>query len=160
MELDEMLKQATSEETTNEETQKVEIQVMQDGTTNERIANETGEIYLIKNSEFGLPKICLDKEFEKGLADDLKLAKEVNDRLAERKEMIIKFIEQNDMGSFKGELVNVKYSSATTTTSIDSARLKKELPDIAAKYSKVSSRKSSVSIELVEMPVLENEILA
>lgn len=44
--------------------------------------------------------------------------------------------------------VVITYKKATTRTTIDSTRLKKELPDIAEEYSKTSNVKSSVAISV------------
>jgi predicted phage-related endonuclease len=49
---------------------------------------------------------------------------------------------------FENDILKVTYVEPTTRTSIDSARLKKELPAIAEKYTKVSQVKGSVRIEV------------
>ena len=166
MNLDEELKQAL--ETTpisSEEETKVEapqIEVMQDGTTKEKVENETGEIYFTRYDVApGLVDkvVGLNEKYETSLAEDLKLLEEVQERINKKKEEIKKFIEENDLGSFKTNILNVKYCSATTTTSIDTTRFKKELPELAAKYSKVSSRASSISIGLVDTPKLSKDLI-
>ena len=50
--------------------------------------------------------------------------------------------------SFENDLLKVTYVEPTTRTTIDSTRLKKELPAIAEKYSKISQVKGSVRIEV------------
>ena len=105
-------------------------------------------IYLTE-SLTGVKEVHLDKEFEQDLYDCLIQLDMLNESIAEKKNEIKKFIEDNNLGSFKTELLNVTYTSATTTTSIDSTRLKKELPDIAAKYSKVGAKSSSVAIKTI-----------
>ncbi len=50
---------------------------------------------------------------------------------------------QTDDGSIKAV-----YRSASTRKTIDSTRLKKELPDVAEEYSKVSDVKESVSLTI------------
>lgn len=107
------------------------------------------DIYLAESLTDG-KEICLGKEFEQELADSIIQFNMLKESIDEKKKMIKEFIENNQMGSFKTNLLNVKYVSATTTTSIDSTRLKKEMPDIAAKYSKVSAKSSSVSVGLIE----------
>ena len=49
---------------------------------------------------------------------------------------------------FENDILKITYVEPTTRTSIDSARLKKELPAIAEKYSKISQVKGSVRIEV------------
>ena len=49
---------------------------------------------------------------------------------------------------FENDILKITYVEPTTRTSIDSARLKKELPAVAEKYSKVSQVKGSVRIDV------------
>lgn len=49
---------------------------------------------------------------------------------------------------FENDILKITYVEPTTRTSIDSAKLKKELPAIAEKYTKVSQVKGSVRIEV------------
>ena len=49
---------------------------------------------------------------------------------------------------FENDILKITYVEPTTRTSIDSARLKKELPAVAEKYSKISQVKGSVRIEV------------
>lgn len=72
----------------------------------------------------------------------------VKAELDNAKAMMLKFIEDNNTGTIKSNGMMIKYSPATTTTSIDSKALKSKFPDIAAEFSKVSARKSSISVEL------------
>ena len=49
---------------------------------------------------------------------------------------------------FENDILKVTYVEPTTRTTIDSARLKKELPAVAEKYTKTSQVKGSVRIEV------------
>ena len=49
---------------------------------------------------------------------------------------------------FENDLLKVTYVEPTTRSSIDSAKLKKELPAVAEKYTKISQVKGSVRIEV------------
>lgn len=49
---------------------------------------------------------------------------------------------------FENDILKITYVEPTTRSTIDSTRLKKELPAIAEKYSKVSQVKGSVRIEV------------
>ena len=50
--------------------------------------------------------------------------------------------------SFENEILKITYIEPTTRTTLDSARLKKELPAVAEKYSKRSLVKGTVRIEV------------
>lgn len=49
---------------------------------------------------------------------------------------------------FENDILKITYVEPTTRTTIDSARLKKELPAVAEKYSKISQVKGSVRIDV------------
>lgn len=59
-------------------------------------------------------------------------------------------MEQNGLTSFENERIKLTYVAPTTRTAIDSARLKKEMPEIAKEYTKTSSVKASLRITLKE----------
>jgi hypothetical protein len=63
---------------------------------------------------------------------------------------IMQAMEANGVMSFENENVKLTYVAPTTRTSIDSAKLKKELPEIAEKYTKTSNVKASLRITLKE----------
>lgn len=151
MQLDEILKQEM-EPTSNEEGAQINLQ------ESTKIESASGNVYLLKEST-GVKDINFKTEYEKELVEDLKLLEQVKARIDAKKEEIKQFIEENDLASFKTNLLQIKYTSATTTTTIDTAKLKKELPEIAAKYSKVGTRSSSLSFELRDMPVIVNDML-
>lgn len=70
----------------------------------------------------------------------------LGEQLSQAKTVLKEFIETHNLGSVSSNGMQIKYTSPTTTTSIDTSKLKKEYPDIAALCSKVSPRASSVSI--------------
>ena len=49
---------------------------------------------------------------------------------------------------FENDILKITYVEPTTRSTIDSARLKKELPSVAEKYTKVSQVKGSVRIDV------------
>lgn len=59
-------------------------------------------------------------------------------------------MEQYGVKKFENDVISVTYVAPTTRTSIDSTKLKKELPDIAKKYSKTSNVSASVKITVKE----------
>jgi predicted phage-related endonuclease len=64
------------------------------------------------------------------------------------KEEIKEAMEKNNVTSLEFGELKIKYRSATTRTSLDSKRLKEELPDIYEEYSKTSEVSSSISISV------------
>lgn len=103
------------------------------------------QIYLTESID-GKKQINLSNEFERELYDELIQFNMLKESIDNHKAMIKEFIENNNVGSFKTDLIKVQYTSATTATSIDATRLKKELPKIAAEYSTVSARSSSIKL--------------
>lgn len=59
-------------------------------------------------------------------------------------------MEANGVTGFENERIKLTYVAPTTRTAIDSARLKKELPEIAEKYNKTTNVKASLRITLKE----------
>ena len=95
-------------------------------------------------------EVYLNDSFEDELYNEIVQFNKLKESIDEKKALIKNFLEENGMGTFETSTLKIKYTSATTATTIDTTRLKKELPDIAAKYSKVSARSSSLSIEPIE----------
>lgn len=71
-------------------------------------------------------------------------------QLEEIKQGLIKAMETNRVKTFENDLLKITYVAPQTKTTIDSAKLKKELPEIAEQYSKKSNVKASVRITLKE----------
>ena len=93
---------------------------------------------------------ALDKAFVEKYIKISNLVARLSEQMDDAKSIIKRFIEEHNLGSFESNGLAVKYSSATTTTTLDSAKLKSKYPDIAAECSKVSARKSSISLKEVE----------
>ncbi|HHX66875.1 MAG TPA: hypothetical protein GX708_02320 [Gallicola sp.] len=64
------------------------------------------------------------------------------------KEEIKEAMEKNNVTSLEFGELKIKYRSATTRTSLDSKKLKEELPDIYEEYSKTTEVASSISISV------------
>ena len=64
------------------------------------------------------------------------------------KEKLLAAMEAYGVTKFENDVIKITYYAPSTTTSIDSTRLKKEQPDIAKEYSKTSSKKSYIKIEV------------
>lgn len=74
--------------------------------------------------------------------------KELEAQEAILKDKIKTAMEAHGIKSFKNEILNLTYVAETTSTSIDSAKLKKKYPDIAEECSKTSKKSSYVKITL------------
>ena len=62
------------------------------------------------------------------------------------REKLREAMEKYGVKSFETPEIKFTYVAPTTRTSIDSTKLKKDLPDVAAKYSKTSKVSASVKI--------------
>lgn len=78
--------------------------------------------------------------------DDRK--KELEKSESELKEMLIQKMEETGVKSIDNDYLKITYVAPTTRETIDSARIKKELPEIAEQYVKTSAIKASVRITL------------
>lgn len=72
--------------------------------------------------------------------------KKIEDQEKIMREKLKNAMEKYEVKSFENEDVKFTYVAPTTRTSIDSTKLKKDLPDVAVKYSKTSSISASVKI--------------
>ena len=57
-------------------------------------------------------------------------------------------MEKHDIKKWDNEVMIVTYVAPTTRTSIDSKKLKEDMPEVVEKYSKTSNVKSSIRIKL------------
>ncbi len=57
-------------------------------------------------------------------------------------------MEAHGIKKFESEILNITYVAATSAESVDSAKLKKKYPEIAAECSKISNRKAYVKVAL------------
>lgn len=84
----------------------------------------------------------------KQLSDLEVQAKAIKVAQEELKENLLKAMETHGVKKWDNEVMTVSYTAPTTRTSIDSTKLKKELPDVFEQYSKTSNVKSSIRIKL------------
>ena len=78
----------------------------------------------------------------------LRLKKEMEAREKELKQQLVEAMEFYGIKSFKSDVLELTYVAPTTRSTIDSARLKKEHPDLAEQYSKTSNVAASVRVTL------------
>lgn len=76
--------------------------------------------------------------------------KKIEDQEKEMRVQLMAAMEKYGVKSFENEAVKFTYVAPTTRTTIDSKALKKDLPDVAAKYSKTSNVSASVKITVKE----------
>lgn len=74
--------------------------------------------------------------------------KELEAQENEIKEVLLKKMEENQVKSIDNDLFKITYVDSFSRESVDSTRLKKEKPEIAAEYTKSSTVKASVRITL------------
>lgn len=84
----------------------------------------------------------------KRITDIVMQKKQLEEAEKEMRSQLQKAMEQFDVKKFSNEHITLTYVAATTRNSIDSTRLKKDLPDIAMKYTKTSDVSASVKIEV------------
>lgn len=86
----------------------------------------------------------------KAMADMLTQKKALEEKEKQVRAKLVEAMGVYGVKSFENDLLKVTYVAPTTKTTIDSKALKKDLPDVAAKYSKTSNVSASVRIALKE----------
>lgn len=76
--------------------------------------------------------------------------KQAEEKAAELRQRLMAAMEEKGMLSFESDEIKLTYVAPTTRQSIDSARLKKELPEVAAQYTKESAVKASLRVTIKE----------
>ena len=84
----------------------------------------------------------------KAMTDMLTQQKVLEQQISDMREVIKTAMEQYGVKSFENDVVKMTYIALTERKSIDSTRLKKEHPEIAEAYQKVSPVKATVKIEI------------
>lgn len=111
-----------------------------------KVLNECEELYHeetdIVELEQKVPEVI------KAITDIVAQKKQLEEQEKTMREKLQTAMEQHGVKSFENELVKFTYIAATERKSIDSTRLKKEHPEIAEAYQKVSKVKATVKIEV------------
>ena len=84
----------------------------------------------------------------KAVADLTIQKKKIEEQEKEMRGKLLAAMEQYGVKKFDTPEVTFTYIAPTTRNTIDSAKLKKELPDVAEKYTKTSNVSASVKIEV------------
>lgn len=74
--------------------------------------------------------------------------KQIEAQEKELKDKLKEAMEQYGVKKFKSDILNITYVAETTSTSIDSAKLKKLHPDIATECSKTSKKSAYIKVEV------------
>lgn len=82
------------------------------------------------------------------IAEVVNIKKHCEEQEKELKEQLKSAMEKYNVKKFESDVLNITYVDETTATSIDSAKLKKLYPDIAAECSKTSKKSAYVKITL------------
>lgn len=84
----------------------------------------------------------------KAISDIVTQKKSLEDQEKMMKEQLQKAMEQHGIKSFDNEVIKITYVAESVRNSVDSAKLKKKYPDIAAECNKSSNVKAFVKIEV------------
>lgn len=80
------------------------------------------------------------------IADIVTTKKQLEAQEKELKEKLKEAMEKYNIKKFESDILNITYVAESTKTSIDSAKLKKKYPDIAAECSKTSKKSAYVKV--------------
>lgn len=84
----------------------------------------------------------------KGIVNLTVQKKQIEEQEKAMRVQLMAAMEKYGVKQFDSEQVRFTYVAPITRTTIDSAKLKKELPDVAAKYSKTSNVSASIQIKV------------
>lgn len=107
-----------------------------------------GEIYKPKQLTVAGDLLAQVAEAEAEIKKFELLKKEVEAKAEVLKQQIVEAMRTQSIKSFENESIKITYIAPTTRETIDSKKLKAEMPEIAAKYTKTSKVKDSVRITL------------
>lgn len=108
---------------------------------------ETGEAFA-ESLPVEQEQLALLEEAEEVIRYYDQMKKKAQEQSEKIKAAILQAMEANSVYSFENDALKVIYVAPTKRTTIDSARLKKDLPDVAEKYAKTSDVKASVRITM------------
>ena len=111
-------------------------------------AEKNGEIYAAPKQEVIIAQQAEIVRLTRTIDSLNEQNKEAETRLDEIKQVLIKAMKHNGIKSLENDYIALTYVAPTTRSTIDSARLKKELPDVAAAYRKTSEVAESLRIKV------------
>ena len=82
------------------------------------------------------------------IADIVTAKKKLEEQEKDLKEKLKEAMEKCNIKKFESDVLNITYVAATTQTSVDSKKLKKNYPEIAAECSKTSNKSAYVKVSV------------
>ena len=93
-------------------------------------------------------KITISEQFITEWVAFQKEAKEMEEKTKEIKEALKNAMEKYNVSKYENEFIKVTYKSASTRITVDSKKLKEDLPGIYEEYSKIINVSSYVNIDI------------
>ena len=111
------------------------------------LSKECDEAVLFEETELDVMKDAVP-DVLRTITDITVQKKKLDEQEKIMKQKLLEAMEEHGVKSFENEYVKFVYVAPTTRTTIDSTKLKKELPEIAEQYSKTSNVSASVRISV------------
>ena len=99
------------------------------------------DYYLLESTELEKDNLYLTLSQIEQLEEKLLENKQIEQKLKKEKEELFKILDVIGMKKLETTKLTITKVDATTMTTIDSAKLKEEKPNVYAKYSKISNKK-------------------
>ncbi len=93
-------------------------------------------------------KFLIENDFALKLKQYFTLQEAIDLALKEVKQMALDYLEETGEKSVEANGIKFEYRAGTTRTSLDTKRMKEELPDVYEEYSKTSNVSSTVVVKL------------
>ena len=106
------------------------------------------DYYLLESTELEKDNLYLTLSQIEQLEEKLLENKQIEQQLKKEKEELFKILDVIGMKKLETTKLTITKVDATTMTTIDSAKLKEEKPNVYAKYSKISNKKGYVKVTL------------
>ncbi len=95
-------------------------------------------------------KLIIDLDYAKEYANVLKLQKALELKTKEVNQRVKDIMEENGIETLSANGLVYSYRKPATRTTLDSKKLKEDMPDIYEEYSKISPVASSVSVKVLD----------
>lgn len=95
-------------------------------------------------------KLIIDLDYAEEYAKVLKLQKALELKTKEVNQRVKEIMEENGIDTLSANGLIYSYRKPTTRTTLDSKKLKEDMPDIYEEYSKISPVVSSVSVKVLD----------
>ena len=109
-----------------------------------------GNLYQEDTSVINVNFLAKIEEAQRLIIEANKLKEQAEANMETVKEAVMQAMEQNGISKYEDDTLRITYVAAYSKTSIDSTKLKKEMPEVAEKYQKVTNVKATLKFELKE----------